>query len=51
VRKKDDGKIYALKCLKKHLVKRENKVKHVMNEKQILGLVEHPFIVKMNWAF
>jgi len=51
VRKKDDGKIYALKCLKKHLVKQENKVKHVMNEKSILSIVDHPFIVKMNWAF
>jgi serine/threonine protein kinase len=51
VRKKEDGNIYALKCLKKHLIKRQNKVRHIMNEKHILALVDHPFIVKINWAF
>ncbi|CDW79087.1 camp-dependent protein kinase catalytic [Stylonychia lemnae] len=51
VRRKDDGAIYAMKCLKKSQIKRENKVRHVMNERQILQNVTHPFIVKMNWAF
>ena len=36
VRKKDDGMIYAMKCLKKGQIKRENKVRHVMNERQVL---------------
>eukprot|EP00347_Sterkiella_histriomuscorum_P015539 403356649 len=51
VRRKDDGAIYAMKCLKKSQIKRENKVRHVMNERQILQTVNHPFIVKMKWAF
>ena len=33
VRRKDDGAIYAMKCLKKSQIKRENKVRHVMNER------------------
>eukprot|EP00347_Sterkiella_histriomuscorum_P000019 403377493 len=51
VRKKDEGSIYAMKCLKKEQIKRENKVRHVMNERQILQNIRHPFIVKMHWAF
>ena len=51
VRKKDDGSIFAMKCLKKSQIKRDNKVRHVMNERQILQNVSHPFIVKMHWAF
>lgn len=33
VRRKDDGAIYAMKCLKKSQIKRDNKVRHVMNER------------------
>ena len=51
VRKKDEGTIFAMKCLKKEQIKRENKVRHVMNEREILQTVRHPFIVKMHWAF
>ena len=40
-----------MKCLKKSQIKRENKVRHIMNERQILTQVQHPFIVKMHWAF
>ena len=41
-----------MKCLKKSQIKRENKVRHVMNERQILeSMGGHPFVVKMNWAF
>jgi len=43
--------LYAMKCLKKSQIKRENKVRHIMNERQILTQVQHPFIVKMHWAF
>ncbi len=43
--------LYAMKCLKKSQIKRENKVRHVMNERQILTQVNHPFIVKLQWAF
>ena len=33
VRRKDVGSIFAMKCLKKSQIKRENKVRHVMNER------------------
>jgi serine/threonine protein kinase len=51
VRRKDDGCVFAMKCLKKAQIKRESKVRHVMNERQILQTINHPFLVKMNWAF
>ena len=37
LRRKDDGTIHAMKCLKKSQIKRENKVRHVMNERLILS--------------
>ena len=40
-----------MKVIKKHVVKGENKVRHVMNEKAILSQIIHPFVVGMQWAF
>ena len=51
VRRKDEGTLYAIKCLKKTQIKRENKVRHIMNERTILTQVSHPFIVNLQWAF
>lgn len=51
MRKKDDGKIYAMKTLSKAKIKRDNKVENIINERRILEKVSHPFIIKMNGAF
>ena len=51
VRKKDTGKLYALKSLRKSQVKQVGKVEQIMNERTILELVRHPFVVEMHWAF
>ena len=45
VRKKDTGKIYAMKTLSKTKIKRDNKVENILNERAILEKVSHPFIV------
>jgi serum/glucocorticoid-regulated kinase 2 len=51
VRKKDDGKIYAMKVMKKAAIIAKNQVTHTKDEKNILQKISHPFIVKLNYAF
>jgi len=51
VKKKDTGKIYAMKVLKKsHLVARKQ-VAHTQTERKVLENIEHPFIVSLRFAF
>ena len=52
-RKKDSGRLYALKIMKKHRIFREKKLKPVMSERNIMELLntKHPFIIKLHWAF
>jgi serine/threonine protein kinase len=51
VKKKDTGKRYALKILKKEEIIRRNQYEHTMAERRILESVNDPFIVKMDFAF
>ena len=51
VKKKDNGKRYALKILKKEEIIRRNQYEHTMAEGRILESVNDPFIVKMDFAF
>jgi serine/threonine protein kinase len=51
VQKKDTGKRYALKILKKEEIIRRNQYEHTMAERRILESVNDPFIVKMDYAF
>ncbi|CAG9315247.1 unnamed protein product [Blepharisma stoltei] len=51
VRKKDTGQLYAVKTMDKEFVKGEDKVNQILTEKDIMTKVNHPFIVKMHWAF
>jgi len=51
VRKKDDGKIYAMKVLRKEAIIARKQVAHTKAEKSILQKIQHPFIVKLNFAF
>ena len=41
------GKFLALKTLKKNEIIRLKQVEHILSEKQILGKIEHPFIVNL----
>jgi serine/threonine protein kinase len=48
----DSSKIvFALKMLKKTEIVKLNQVDHIKSEKYILGLIDHPFIVKMICSF
>lgn len=51
VRMKTDGKIYAMKVLKKENIIKRNQVEHTRTERQVLGYIRHPFIVGLNYAF
>jgi serum/glucocorticoid-regulated kinase 2 len=51
VRKKDSGKHYAMKILKKKHLKEKKQVKNTWAERKILEKIHHPFIVKLNYAF
>lgn len=51
VRKKDDQKIYAMKVLRKDAIIARRQVAHTRSEKEILGKINHPFIVNLHFAF
>jgi serum/glucocorticoid-regulated kinase 2 len=51
VRKKSDGKIYAMKVLTKQSIIARKQVAHTRAEKTILEKVQHPFIVQLYYAF
>lgn len=51
VRKKSSGAIYAMKILKKVDVIAKGQVEHTMAEKEILSIVNHPFIVRLRFSF
>jgi hypothetical protein len=51
VRKRDTGRIYAMKVLHKSSIVKRNQVEHTRTERNVLGRVGHPFIVGLNFAF
>ena len=51
VKKNDDDKVYAMKVLKKKAMIKRNQVEHIKAERKIMELVDHPFIVKLKYAF
>lgn len=51
VRKKDTGKIYAMKVLKKNALIERNQVMHTKTERKVLEKFEHPFLVNLRFAF
>eukprot|EP00753_Platysulcus_tardus_P015852 PLAT5312.1.p2 GENE.PLAT5312.1~~PLAT5312.1.p2 ORF type:complete len:336 (-),score=148.10 PLAT5312.1:31-1038(-) len=51
VRKRDDGKIYAMKVLKKKNIFEKRQEEHTRSERRILEEIDHPFIVSLRYAF
>lgn len=51
VRKKDTGKIYAIKILKKTMVFARKQVEHTLAERQVLEAFQHPFLMGLRYAF
>jgi serum/glucocorticoid-regulated kinase 2 len=51
VRKKDTGKLFAMKVLRKEAIIARKQVAHTKAEKTILQKIQHPFIVRLHYAF
>jgi serine/threonine protein kinase len=51
VRKKDTGKLYAMKILNKQNIIKRKQVDHTKTERAVLSFTRHPFIVSLHWAF
>lgn len=47
----DKDRVYAMKVLHKDNVVKRNQVEHTKTERSVLGAVDHPFIVKLIYAF
>jgi serine/threonine protein kinase len=48
---KDDDRPYALKCMRKGQVIALKQVEHVMNEKNLLDMCDHPFLLRLAATF
>jgi len=51
VKKKSDGKVYAMKILKKNAIIARNQVEHTKAERKILQTLQHPFLMTLRYAF
>jgi hypothetical protein len=51
VKKKTDQNLYAMKVLVKANVQKRKQVEHTRTERRVLGTVNHPFIVRLHYAF
>lgn len=51
VKKKDTGKTYAMKVLKKDQLVKRRQVAHTKTERKVLQSIDHPFIVSLRFAF
>ena len=51
VRKHGESEIYAMKVLNKAVINKKYQIEHTKTERNILGKIDHPFIVGMKYAF
>ncbi len=51
VRKLDNGKLYALKILKKEELYKKNQIDHTNTEREVLSQFKHPFMVRLYATF
>eukprot|EP01095_Lingulamoeba_sp_RSL-Kostka_P006902 TRINITY_DN2189_c0_g2_i1.p1 TRINITY_DN2189_c0_g2~~TRINITY_DN2189_c0_g2_i1.p1 ORF type:complete len:680 (+),score=222.73 TRINITY_DN2189_c0_g2_i1:197-2041(+) len=51
VRKRDTGRVYAMKILRKDTIIAADAVKHTLSETNVLRRIDHPFIVNLKYSF
>ncbi|KAJ3341294.1 hypothetical protein HDU93_005264 [Gonapodya sp. JEL0774] len=51
VRKKDTGRIYAMKIIRKQHIVERAEVQHTLAERNVLSQLFNPFVVNLKWAF
>merc|ERR1719173_259070 len=51
VKYKHNGKIYAMKILRKKQILAKNQIEHTRAERKILQALQHPFLMTLRFAF
>jgi len=51
VNEKGTDSYFAMKELRKDVLKKKNQVEHTKTERRILERIKHPFVVSLNYAF
>jgi serine/threonine protein kinase len=51
VNKKNTGKLFAMKVLRKERIMERNLIKYAVTERNVLTYIKHPFIVPLKYAF
>ena len=51
VRKKDTGRIYAMKIIRKSSIIERSEVEHTLAERNVLAQIQHPFVVNLKFSF
>ena len=51
VRKKDTGRIYAMKIIRKANIVERSEVEHTLAERNVLAKMQNPFIVNLKYSF
>jgi serine/threonine protein kinase len=44
-------RLYAMKIVKKAQLEHRNQKIHAMNEREIMEIINHPFLVQLHYAF
>ena len=50
-RKKDTGRLYAIKILRKDSLIDQNQISPILSERKVLEQLDHPFLIQLHWAF
>lgn len=48
---KENNNIYAMKIMRKSRLIKENHIEYVLEERNILSEIDHPYIVKLHYCF
>ena len=51
VMKRDTGKLYAMKSMKKSLLIQQNQIRYAVTEAQIMKQLDHPYVLKLLYTF
>jgi serine/threonine protein kinase len=51
VEHKKTQKLFAMKILRKEAIEKKNQIIHTKAERKIMECINHPFIVKLHFAF
>lgn len=51
VKSQHDGNLYAMKVTKKSDMMKQNKIKRLLTQREILITAQHPFIVTLHWCW